>query len=105
MTVSITDDTFLATIKEGMTFVDFWAPWCGPCRMLSPIIDELSQKYEGKINIVKLNIDENKKIAGHYGIQSIPTMVFFKDGKAIEKISGFHPLKALDDYLAIKAES
>lgn len=102
MTVSINDANFRDVVKDGITFVDFWAPWCGPCKMLSPIIDDLSKKYEGKINIVKINIDDNKVIASHYGIMSIPTMVLFKDGKAIEKISGFHPAQSLDDYLATK---
>lgn len=102
MTVSINDANFKEVVKEGITFVDFWAPWCGPCKMLSPIIDDLSKKYEGKINIVKINIDDNKMVASQYGIMSIPTMVLFKDGKAIEKISGFHPAQALDDYLSTK---
>lgn len=99
MTESIHDNNFKDSVKEGLTFVDFWAPWCGPCRMLSPVIDSLSEKYKGKINIVKINIDENKEVASKYGIMSIPTMVLFKDGKAVEKVSGFHPLEALDSYL------
>lgn len=102
MTQSISDETFKDSVKEGLTFVDFWAPWCGPCKMLAPIIDELQVKYNGSINIVKMNVDENKEVASHYGIMSIPTMVLFKDGKAIEKVTGFHPFQALDSYLQSK---
>lgn len=104
MAKHITDATFHEAIQNGITFVDFWANWCGPCKMLGPIIDELATDFEGKINIVKVNVDENKELASRYGIMSIPTMILFKDGKAIEKVSGFHPKEALTNYLNTKID-
>ncbi len=72
--------------------VDFWAEWCGPCRMLAPIIDELAKEYpEDKVKICKLNVDENPKIAAKYGIMAIPTVIIFKDGKPFEQITGVRP--------------
>ncbi|MFM7678045.1 MAG: thioredoxin [Roseiflexaceae bacterium] len=68
--------------------VDFWAPWCGPCRAVSPVIDELAQEYAGKINVVKVNIDEDAALSDTYDVQSIPTIVFFKDGEEVSRSSG-----------------
>lgn len=68
--------------------VDYWAPWCGPCKMVAPIIEELAKEYEGKIKIGKLNVDENQDIPTQYGIMSIPTLMFFKDGKVTDQIIG-----------------
>ncbi len=70
--------------------VDFFAVWCGPCKQLAPIIEELASEYEGKIKIGKLDVDENNPTASKYGVMSIPTLIFFKDGKVVEKVSGFH---------------
>lgn len=74
--------------EKGLVMVDFWAPWCSPCRMLAPIIDELTEEYKGKIKICKCNVDEAKEIAITYGIMSVPTIKFFKDGEVISEIMG-----------------
>jgi len=71
--------------------VDFWAPWCGPCRMVAPIVDELSDEYDGKVKFVKLNTDENVRTASQYGIRSIPTLLVFKGGAPVGQIIGFRP--------------
>jgi thioredoxin 1 len=71
--------------------VDFWAPWCGPCRMVAPIVDELADEYEGKVSFFKLNVDDNPQIAGRYGVMSIPTLIIFKDGQPASNIVGFRP--------------
>lgn len=96
MVKEVTDSNFQSEVLEqdGVTLVDFWAPWCGPCRLLGPIIEDLSQEYEGKIKIVKLNVDENE-IAGRYGIQSIPTLLFFKGGEVIDSVIGLQSKEAL----------
>jgi len=79
---------FNDTIKEGVTLVDFWAPWCGPCRMIAPVIEELANDYEGKAKICKVNTDEEQDIAIQYGIRSIPTILFFKDGQLADQMVG-----------------
>ena len=83
------DSTFSQTInKFPLTLVDFWAPWCGPCRMMSPIIDEIGKDYLGKLIVGKINVDENPLVAGQFGISSIPTLLLFKRGQAVNKIIG-----------------
>ena len=83
--------------------VDFWAQWCGPCRMVAPVIEELAQEYEGRVSFGKVDVDQNPKIASQYGIMSIPTLLLFKDGKPITNIVGFRPKaelkQSLDDVL------
>ena len=86
--VELTSENFNATVAKGVTMVDFWAPWCGPCRMVAPIIDELSSEYDGKANICKVNTDENQDIAIRFGIRSIPTIMFFKDGQQVDMVIG-----------------
>jgi len=71
--------------------VDFWAPWCGPCKMIAPIVEELAGEYSGKVEFVKVNTDENPSIASRYGIRSIPTLLIFKDGRPVNQIVGFRP--------------
>jgi thioredoxin 1 len=88
--LNFTDQTFQQEVLEnkGPVVVDFWAPWCGPCRMVSPVIDELAKEYEGKIKIGKMNVDENSQIPGQYGVMSIPSIVFFKNGQPIKTMVG-----------------
>ncbi|MEG0765562.1 MAG: thioredoxin [Pseudoflavonifractor sp.] len=80
-----------ALAAKGVTMVDFWATWCGPCKMLAPVIEDLAGKYEGKAVIAKVDIDEQEALAGKYGVMSIPTIVFFKDGKEIDRKVGVMP--------------
>jgi len=85
----ITDTEFQGTVAQGVTLVDFWAPWCGPCRMIAPILDELAGELQEKAKIVKINVDENPVVAGQFGVMSIPTLLLFKDGKKVDqKIGG-----------------
>jgi thioredoxin 1 len=89
MTAKTTDSTFKADVIDSSTpvVVDFWAEWCGPCRMIAPALDELSKELEGKVKIVKLNVDENPGVAGQLGIRSIPTLMVFKNGQvAAQKV-------------------
>ena len=87
---SIVDSQFDAEVlkSKGLVLVDFWAEWCGPCRMVSPIIDELATEYEGRVTIGKMNVDENDDVVGQFGIRNIPTVLFFKDGKMVDKVVG-----------------
>lgn len=89
MIINFDDQTLEEKIKTGAPLVvDFWAEWCGPCRMLSPIIEELSNDFQGKVTIGKLNVDEYSSSAGTYGIRSIPTVLFFNRGELVEKFTG-----------------
>lgn len=98
MAKEITDATFSQEINEGLVLVDFWAPWCGPCRMQAPILDQLSQKYdETELKITKLNVDDNPQTAASFGVMSIPTLLFFKDGELVEKRVGVQPKPALEE--------
>jgi len=80
-------------------FVDFWAPWCGPCRIVGPIIEELAPNYDGKAVIAKLNVDDNPVVAQRFGVTSIPTMMMFKDGKLVDRIVGAAPKGALQQFI------
>jgi len=86
--IELTAENMKETIKEGVALVDFWAPWCGPCRMIAPVIEELAEDYDGKAKICKVNTDEQPSIAGEYGIRSIPTILFFKDGELVDQMVG-----------------
>jgi thioredoxin 1 len=84
----ISDADFTKTVAEGVTLVDFWAPWCGPCRMIAPILDELAGELKDKARIVKINVDENPVVAGQFGVMSIPTLLLFKNGQKVDQKVG-----------------
>ena len=91
MAKAITDATFEAETKEGLVLVDFWATWCGPCRMQAPILEKLSQEFsEDELKILKMDVDENPETARAFGIMSIPTLLFKKDGQVVKQVAGVH---------------
>jgi thioredoxin 1 len=102
----VTDQTFEEAVIKAQrpVLVDFWAPWCGPCRMVAPIVEELAGEYAGRVDFYKLNTDENPAVATRYGIRSIPTLLVFKNGEPVGQIIGFRPKndlkKRLDEVLA-----
>jgi thioredoxin 1 len=89
----VTDETFnQAVLKSDQPIlVDFWAVWCGPCRMVAPVVDEIAREQEGKLKVMKLDVDENQNTAMTYGVMSIPTLILFKNGQPVERIVGFRP--------------
>ena len=99
--VDVTDSTFSKEVisSSSSVLVDCWAPWCAPCRAVAPILDELAHKYAGGVKIAKLNVDENPMIASQYTIQSIPTMLLFKDGKMVNRLVGALPKEEIERHL------
>lgn len=91
--ITIDDGNFDQTVLQAKipVLVDFWAAWCGPCRMVAPVVEELAQEYDGKISFAKLDVDQNPKTAGKYGIMSIPTLIIFKNGEPVSHVVGFRP--------------
>ncbi len=90
MALEITDSNFSDTVatNKGVALVDFWAEWCGPCRLIGPVVEDLAKEYEGKAIIGKVNVDDNRDTAAQFGIMSIPTLLFFKDGQVVDKHVG-----------------
>ena len=95
MALSLNKDNFEKSIANGVALVDFWAEWCGPCKMQLPIIEEFSSEMEGKATVGKVNVDEELELAQSFGIQSIPTLILFKDGKPVKKLVGLHSKESL----------
>jgi len=97
MVLDITDQTFEEEVLKAIqpVLVDLWAPWCGPCRMVSPVVESLSEKNKGKFKFCKINVDENQKTASQYSVMSIPTLMFFRDGKVIDTVIGAVPESTL----------
>jgi thioredoxin 1 len=89
--LEITDANFSNNTAEGLTLVDFWAPWCGPCRMVGPVIEELAEQYAGQVKVGKLNVDDNQETAMKFRVMSIPTVILFKDGEPVEIVVGAGP--------------
>jgi thioredoxin 1 len=95
--IEVTDKTFenLVLKADLPTLVDFWAVWCGPCKMIAPVLEEIAQEYEGQLQVTKLDVDHNNDSAFKYGVMSIPTLILFKDGQPAERIVGFMPKEKL----------
>ena len=109
--IHVNDDAFEKSVLQSKipVIVDFWAPWCGPCKMVAPILAKIAKDYDGKLIVAKVNTDENQKWAGRYGIQGIPTMLFIADGKIIHRQVGAVPegilRDALDQFLEVSGEN
>jgi thioredoxin 1 len=93
--VNATDQNFETETGQGTVLVDFWAPWCGPCKMIAPVLEEISGELGDKLKIVKLDVDENPDTAAKFGVMSIPTLLVFKDGAKVDQFVGFQPKDAL----------
>lgn len=104
-TTVVTDDTFEAEIEKhpGLAVVDFWATWCGPCRMIAPVLEQLALEHAGKLKVAKLDVDTNIKTATRYNVRSIPLLLFFKDGKVVDQIVGAVPKTQIEAKIATHA--
>jgi thioredoxin 1 len=102
---TVTDADFGTEVeqKQGLTVVDFWATWCGPCRMIAPILEQLVDEYAGKVNVAKLDVDANPRAAARFGVRSIPTLLFFKDGKLVDQVIGAVPKSIIEQKLQTHA--
>ena len=99
MLKEVTEEDFQSTVDRGVTLVDFWAEWCGPCRMVTPVLEELQGELGDSAQIVKLNVDENPNIAQQFGISGIPTMLLFKDGQVVDKLVGASSINTYRDLI------
>ena len=102
--VKVTDKSFSSEVlkSDQKVLVDFWAEWCGPCRMVAPVVEDIAEEYSGQIKVAKLNVDENQSTASRYGIMSIPTMLVFEDGKVQDKLVGYMPKDKLARKVGLK---
>lgn len=98
--VHSTDQSFTTDTEKGLVLADFWAPWCGPCKMIAPVLEELDSELGETVKIVKIDVDENQETAGKFGVMSIPTLIVLKDGEVVDKVVGFQPKEALSELLA-----
>ncbi|UNB45442.1 thioredoxin [Staphylococcus coagulans] len=97
--IEVKDSNFEEQINDGVKLVDFWATWCGPCKMIAPVLEDLAQDYDGKVDILKLDVDQNQATAAKYEVMSIPTLIVFKDGEPVDKVVGFQPKENLAQVL------
>ena len=97
--IDLTEENFEATVNKGVALVDFWAPWCGPCRMIAPVIEELAEDFDGKAAICKVNTDEQAELSTKFGVRSIPTILLMKDGEVVETMVGASSKQAFADKL------
>jgi thioredoxin 1 len=99
--VHVNEGTFDTEVlnSDKPALVDFWAPWCGPCRAIAPVLEELAEEYKGRLTVAKVNVDENRKLAGNHGVMSIPTMILFKNGKVMDKLIGLVPKERLKELM------
>src|SRR5699024_11755799 len=93
------DQKFSHDISDGLVHVDFWALWCGPCKMIAPVLEELDGEMSDTVKIVKLNVDDNQETAGNYGVMSIQTLLLMKDGNVVDQVVGFQPKEALEEII------
>jgi thioredoxin 1 len=99
--VNVTDQSFKNEVEStGTVLVDFWAPWCGPCKMIAPVLEELDQELAGQVKIAKINVDDNPDTTSRFGVMSIPTLIVFKDGQPVDKVVGFQPKDSLKNVLS-----
>jgi thioredoxin 1 len=97
-TMDVTESTFTAEVEQhkGLVLVDFWATWCGPCQIIAPVLDQLAKDYAGKIRVTKLDVDAQQRVAARFNIRSIPTLLFFKDGKHVDTVIGAVPKPTIE---------
>jgi thioredoxin 1 len=106
-TIHLAEQTFDGALAatEGLLIVDFWAEWCGPCRAIAPVLEELAEASDGRVTVAKVNVDENPGLAARYGIRSIPTILFFKEGKLVDRVVGAVPKAVLQQHIESTARA